>query len=118
MMPDQGKSSIASASTRTNPFRRNRNVTPLAQENARRQGAISALAFQLLGGRDAALDFLNTEDAILSGRPIAIATLAMPASSGNFARGPLFGMRPMEADREGANHIVRCWFEWEIDGLA
>lgn len=74
MTPDQDKSSIASASTRTNPFRRNSNVTPLAPEDARRQGAISALAFQLLGGRDAALDFLNTEDAILSGRPIAIAT--------------------------------------------
>lgn len=42
----------------------------------------------------------------------------MPASSGSFARDPLFGMRPMEDDREGANHIVRCWFEWEIDGLA
>ncbi|WP_260583148.1 hypothetical protein [Sphingopyxis sp. PET50] len=24
----------------------------------------------------------------------------------------------MTDDREGASHIVRCWFEWEIDGLA
>jgi hypothetical protein len=24
----------------------------------------------------------------------------------------------MEGDREGANHIVRSWFEWEIDGVA
>lgn len=24
----------------------------------------------------------------------------------------------MENEREGASHIVRCWFEWEIDGLA
>ncbi|WP_411341565.1 hypothetical protein V6U71_06985 [Sphingopyxis sp. J-6] len=24
----------------------------------------------------------------------------------------------MEDDGEGAGHIVRCWFEWEIDGLA
>jgi hypothetical protein len=27
-------------------------------------------------------------------------------------------MRRMEDDRAGASHIVRCWFEWEIDGLA
>src|SRR3546814_7569808 len=62
------------ASARTNPFRRNRNITPLAPERAQRQGAISALAFQLLGGRDAALDFLNTENKPLGGRPIAVAT--------------------------------------------
>lgn len=24
----------------------------------------------------------------------------------------------MADDTEGASHIVRCWFEWEIDGLA
>src|SRR3546814_10657924 len=62
------------ASARTNPFRRNRNITPLAPERAQRQGAISALAFQLLGGREAALDFLNTENKPLGGRPIADAT--------------------------------------------
>jgi len=74
MAPKHDKPRTALASARTNPFRRNRKVTPLASEDAQRQGAISALAFQLLGGRDAALDFLNTEDAILSGRPIAVAT--------------------------------------------
>ena len=73
-MPDPDKPRPASASLRTNPFRRNRRLTPLAPDDAQRQGAISALAFQLLGGRDAALDFLNTEDAVLSGRPIAVAT--------------------------------------------
>lgn len=74
MTSEQDKPRTASASARTNPFRRNRKVTPLAPEDAQRQGAISALAFQLLGGRDAALDFLNTEDATLRGRPIAVAT--------------------------------------------
>lgn len=74
MTPEHEKPRIALTSARTNPFRRNRKVTPLAPEDAQRQGAISALAFQLLGGRDAAIDFLNTEDAILSGRPIVVAT--------------------------------------------
>jgi len=64
----------APAPTRTNPFRRKRNFAPLAPQEAQRQGAISTLAFQLLGGRDPALDFLNAENAPLGGRPIAIAT--------------------------------------------
>lgn len=33
-------------------------------------------------------------------------------------RDPFSPARPMEDDRGGAGHIVRCWFEWEIDGLA
>lgn len=74
MTPENDKPRIAPASARTNPFRRNRKITPLAPEDAQRQGAISTLAFQLLGGRDAALEFLNTQDANLSGRPIAVAT--------------------------------------------
>ena len=73
MTSEQDKPRTALASARTNPFRRSRKVIPLAPEDAQRQGAISALAFQLLGGRDAALDFLHTEDTILSGRPIAVA---------------------------------------------
>lgn len=60
---------------RTNPFRRRRSFAPLAPQ-ARRQGAISTLAFQLLGGRDPALAFLNGECSELLGRPIAIATLS------------------------------------------
>ena len=24
----------------------------------------------------------------------------------------------MEDEQEAASHITRCWFEWEIDGLA
>ena len=74
MTLDQSQSRTVPAIARTNPFRRNRNITPLAPESAQRQGAISALAFQLLGGRDAALDFLNTENKPLGGRPIAVAT--------------------------------------------
>lgn len=61
---------------RTNPFRRRRSFAPLPPQEARRQGAISTLAFQLLGGRDPALTFLNGECAELLGRPIAIATLS------------------------------------------
>lgn len=74
MTLDRSQSRAAPVSARTNPFGRNRRVTPLAPEGAQRQGAISALAFQLLGGRDAALDFLNTENEPLGGRPIAVAT--------------------------------------------
>ncbi|WP_411341564.1 hypothetical protein V6U71_06980 [Sphingopyxis sp. J-6] len=74
MTSDQDKPGATPASARKSPFRRNRWVTPLAPEGARRQGAISALAFRLLGGRDPALDFLNTEDAALGGRPLAVAT--------------------------------------------
>ena len=74
MTSDQGKPDTGSANVRKSPFRRNRGVAPLAPERARRQGAISALAFRLLGGRDPALAFLNTEDAALGGRPIAVAT--------------------------------------------
>src|SRR3546814_20746561 len=71
MTLDQSQSRLVPASARTNPFRRNRNITPLAPESAQRQGAISALAFHLHGGRDAALDFINTEHKTLGGRPIA-----------------------------------------------
>ena len=74
MTLDQSQSRPVPASARTNPFRRNRTITPLAPESAQLQGDISALAFQLLGGRDAALDFLNTENKPLGGRPIAVAT--------------------------------------------
>lgn len=74
MTLDQTNPAPPRVSARTNPFRRNRNIAPLGPESAQRQGAISALAFQLLGGRDAALDFLNTENMPLGGRPIAVAT--------------------------------------------
>lgn len=42
----------------------------------------------------------------------------MGASNGKSVRYWSDRLRLMEHDREGASHIVRCWFEWEIDGLA
>lgn len=74
MTSDRDQIAVAASPTRTNPFRLRRNFAPLAPQEARRQGAISTLAFQLLGGRDPALGFLNTENGPLGGRPIAIAT--------------------------------------------
>ncbi len=63
----------APARARTNNyFRKNR--TPLARDDAKRQGDISQLAFLTMGGRDAAVDFLNSENAALGGRPLALAT--------------------------------------------
>lgn len=74
MTTDRAEPRPRPISARTNPFRGNRRAIPLAPEAARRQGAISALAFRLLGGRDPALDFLNFDNALLGGRPLAVAT--------------------------------------------
>lgn len=61
------------AKTRSNGFFRQKR-TPLAHDDARRQGDISQLAFLTMGGRDPAIAFLNTENAELGGRPLALAT--------------------------------------------
>lgn len=61
------------AKTRNNSFFRKRR-TPLAADDARRQGDISSLAFLTMGGRDPALAFLNAENPELGGRPLAVAT--------------------------------------------
>ena len=53
-------------------FRKSQEPFPL--DDARRQGNISQLAFLLMGGRDPALAFLNTENTKLGGRPLVIAT--------------------------------------------
>jgi uncharacterized protein (DUF2384 family) len=45
----------------------------LSPERASRQGEVTHLAFLMLGGRDAAIEFLNNPDASLGGRPIDIA---------------------------------------------
>jgi len=45
----------------------------LPKDQAARQGVITNLAFQLLGGRDAALDFLNSQNPVLGGRPLDLA---------------------------------------------
>ncbi|WP_095013089.1 antitoxin Xre/MbcA/ParS toxin-binding domain-containing protein [Tsuneonella mangrovi] len=46
---------------------------PLPHHKAVRQGGIVTLAFHALG-KEAAIAFLNTENAKLGGRPIALAT--------------------------------------------
>ena len=61
------------AKTRSNSFFRQKR-TPLPRDDARRQGDISQLAFLTMGGRDPAIAFLNTENAELGGRPLAVAT--------------------------------------------
>lgn len=61
------------AKTRSNRFFRPKRA-PLAQDDARRQGDISSLAYLTMGGRDPALAFLNDENPALGGRPLAVAT--------------------------------------------
>ena len=51
---------------------RKSNAERLAPANARRQGDITRLAFVLLG-REAAIEFLNSENAELGGRPLDLA---------------------------------------------
>jgi uncharacterized protein (DUF2384 family) len=54
----------------------------LTREEARRQGEITQLAFQLMGGREGALAFLNHADDALEGRPLDVAI----ASDAGFVR--------------------------------
>ena len=65
--------SAVPARTRPNSFFRHKR-TPLPHDDARRQGDISQLAFLTMGGRDPAIAFLNSENAELGGRPLAVAT--------------------------------------------
>ena len=65
--------STSPAKARSNRFFRPKR-TPLPRDDARRQGDISQLAFLTMGGRDPAIAFLNTENAALGGRPLAVAT--------------------------------------------
>ncbi len=58
---------------RSNRFFR-RSGTLLARDDARRQGDISQLAYPVMGGRDPAVAFLNTENVGLGGRPLAVPT--------------------------------------------
>jgi uncharacterized protein (DUF2384 family) len=52
----------------------NRYKSPrLSAEEADRQGRVTLLAFRMLGGRDQAIDFLNTHDPVLEGRPLDLA---------------------------------------------
>jgi uncharacterized protein (DUF2384 family) len=45
----------------------------LSPDAARRQGEITHLAFLVLGGRDAAVEYLNLPDTRLGGRPLDVA---------------------------------------------
>ena len=49
-------------------------ISKPALDHARRQGDISQLAYLVMGGRDPAIAFLNGENVVLGGRPLAIAT--------------------------------------------
>jgi hypothetical protein len=62
----------AIASPRSHWKRRTR-ANPMAPGHAARQGAITQLAFLVLG-RERAIDFLNLEHPGLGGRPLALAT--------------------------------------------
>jgi uncharacterized protein (DUF2384 family) len=52
--------------------RRSRN-NPIPPDQAIRQGNVTRLAFEMLG-REQAIAFLNEHNAVIGGRPIAIAT--------------------------------------------
>jgi expansin (peptidoglycan-binding protein) len=70
---DEHPEKAAGTSSPASHWRRRARGTPIPADQAARQGTITALAFQALG-KDAAIAFLNTENANLGGRPIAIAT--------------------------------------------
>ena len=53
--------------------RRRRTANPLPRDQAHRQGEITRVAFQILG-REEAIAFLNSDNPLLGGRPIALAT--------------------------------------------
>ena len=61
-------------------WKRRPKTTPIAPDQARRQGEITQLAFLLLG-RERAIAFLNTEHAELGGRPLALATASAEGRS-------------------------------------
>lgn len=67
----------SAADSARRPMRRqfvNRYKTPrLSPEEADRQGRVTLMAFRMLGGRDQAMDFLNTHDPVLAGRPLDLA---------------------------------------------
>lgn len=57
----------------TRPKARWSDSTKLAPDAARRQGQVTKLAFEALGGRDAAIAYLNTPCSTLGGRPLDLA---------------------------------------------
>ena len=61
-------------SSPTKRFGRSVTRTRMPAPQGRRQGDIVALAFTALGGRDAAMDFLNSHNASLDARPLDVAS--------------------------------------------
>jgi len=55
------------------PFRKRFDGPRLTQEEAERQGRVTRLAFETLRDSGRVVTFLNSEDAILGGRPIDLA---------------------------------------------
>lgn len=63
------------------PMRFRRSSTPkLEAGSARRQGEITSLAFRLLG-KDKAIEFLNSNNAELGGRPLDLAIASAGGSA-------------------------------------
>jgi len=58
---------------RRKPFRNKFSMPRLSPESAERQGRVTLLAWKMLGGRDAAIAFLNNHDDTLGGRPLDLA---------------------------------------------
>lgn len=57
----------------TQRFRRSADTVRLSEDQKRRQGSVAQSAWLVLGGRDAAVEFLNAHDDTLGGRPIDVA---------------------------------------------
>lgn len=74
-MPDTAASTPAPASYKpaTKRFRKTFNAVRPSPDQARRQGAVTRLAWDGLGGREAVMAFLNTHDDALGGRPLDLA---------------------------------------------
>jgi hypothetical protein len=63
----------ASNKPQMNRFRKKYSAVRLSPDQARRQGEVSRIAWTALGGRDAVVAFLNTQDDELGGRPLDLA---------------------------------------------
>ena len=61
------------ATFRNRPFGKRQRGPLISAERAKRQWMITHLAFTLLGGRDDAVSFLNTENVSLGARPLDLA---------------------------------------------
>lgn len=59
--------------TMNKPFRKRYDAVRLSREEAARQGRAAKLAFEAMPEPGAAVEFLNTHDPVLGGRPIDLA---------------------------------------------